>query len=117
MLKIGTVLLRDGVVIPASVWVERESFCPGWQAITNLTAEDLDRQIRDENWNFMFIASPLQGTSWGSWSDSVVRYATMRVLDKTRLANFNGFEITAIQKHTFLRFHYVTVVGHSRHVQ
>src|SRR5579859_6267571 len=106
LLKVGTVLLQENTFIPESVWILKETFCPGWQAVTNLTAEDLDRQIRDENWNFMFMAGALHGTSWGSWSDAVVRCAAIRVLRKAELAKFNGFEITGIHKRKFLGFHY-----------
>lgn len=28
----------------------KETLCPGWDAVTNLTGEDLDRQIRSRNW-------------------------------------------------------------------
>jgi len=116
-LKVGTVLVQDDTVIPDSVWILKETFCPGWQAITNVSAEDLDRQIRDKNWNFMFVAGALHGTSWGSWSEGVVRYAAIRVLRKAELAKFNAFEITGIHKSKFLGFHYVTVSGHRRHAQ
>ena len=116
-LKVGTVLLRDGTFIPDSVRPLKETLSPGWQAITNLSGDDLDGQIRNQNWNFMFIAGAIRATSWGSWSDVAVRCAAIRVLRKTKLAKFNGFEITAIRKRKFLSFHYVTVTGHSRHVQ
>jgi len=116
-LKVGTVLLQDDTFIPESVWLVKETFCPGWQAITNITSEDLDRQIRDENWNFMFMAGALHGTSWGSWSDVSVRCAVIRVLRKAKLAKFNGLEVTGIHKRKFLRLHYVTVIAHSRHIQ
>jgi len=109
--------LQDGAFIPDSVQALRETFCPGWQAITNLTAKDLDRQIRDENWNFMFMAGALDGTSGGSWNDIAVHCAAIRVLRKAKLAKFNGFEITGIHKHKFLGLRYVTVTGHSRHIQ
>ena len=116
-LKVGTVLLQDNAFIPNSVRVVKETFCSGWQAITSLNGEDLDRQIRNENWNFMFMAGALHGTSWGSWSDVAVRRAAIRVLRKIELAKFNAFEITGIHKRKFLSFHYVTVTGHSRHIQ
>jgi len=116
-LKVGTALLQDDTFIPESIWILKETFCPGWQAITNLTAEDLNRQIRDQKWNFMFMAGALHGTSWGSWSDLAVRCAAIRVLRRAELAKFNGFEITAIHKRKFWGFHCVTVIGHSRHIQ
>ena len=116
-LKVGAVLLQDDTFIPEPVWIVKETFCPGWQVITNITAEVLDRQIRVENWNFMFMAGALNGTSWGSWSDVAIRCAAIRVLGKAKLAKFNGLEVTGIHKRKFLRLHYVTVFGHSRHIQ
>ena len=116
-LKIGAVLLQNGTFIPDSVWAERETFCPGWEAITNLDGDSLDRQIRDATWNFMFVGGALQATSWGSWSGTSVRCAAIRVLEKTRTKSFNAFEITGIYGRRFLGFRYVVVSGHARHVQ
>ena len=58
-LKIGSVLLQGGAFIPKSIWVEKETYCPGWQLITNLDGDELDRQIRDAYWNFMFAEGAL----------------------------------------------------------
>jgi hypothetical protein len=116
-LKIGTVVVQADTLIPASVWVQREIFCPGWQAITNLNGDDLDRQIRRDGWNFIFMCGALQGTSWGSWSHVAVRCAAIRVLKKTQATRLNAFEITDIRARRFLGVPYVVVTSHSRHVQ
>ena len=116
-LKIGTVLLQADTLIPDSVWVQKETFCPGWQAITNLNGDDLDRQIRRDGWNFIFMGGALQGASWGSWSYVAVRCAAIRVLKKTQRTKLNAFEITGIHARRFLGLKYVIVTGHSRHVQ
>ena len=116
-LKIGTVLVQTGTFIPESVWVQRETFCSGWQTITNLDGGNLDRQIRRDGWNFMFMAGPLRSTSWGSWSGTAIRCAVIRALRRTRAAKLNAFEITAIRALRFLGIPYVIVIGHSRHIQ
>jgi hypothetical protein len=116
-LKIGSVLLQGGAFVPKSIWVEKETYCPDWHLITNLDGDELDRQIRDAHWNFMFVEGALHGSSWGSWSGTAVRCALIRVLRKTKVARLNGLEITGIHKRRFLGFPYVTVAGHSRHVQ
>lgn len=116
-LRIGTVFLRTDTFVPESVWVQRESFCVEWQAITNLSSDDLDRQIRDGGWNLMFMGGAISGTSWGSWSGTVIRCAAIRVLKKTRASKFNAFEITGIHARRFLGVPYVVVTGHSRHLQ
>jgi len=116
-LRIGTVLVRTDTFVPESVWVERETFCDEWQAIANLSGDDLDRQIREDGWNLMFMGGAISGTSWGSWSGTAIRCAAIRVLKKTRASNFNGFEITGIHARRFLGLPYVVVTGHSRHLQ
>ena len=116
-LKIGSVLLQGGAFIPKSIWLEKETYCPGWHLITNLDGDELDRQIREAHWNFMFAEGALHGASWGSWSGTAVRCALIRVLRKTKLTRLNGLEITGIHKRRFLGFPYVSVAGHSRHVQ
>ena len=116
-LQIGTVLVRTDTFIPESVTVQKEDFCAGWQAITNLNADDMDQQVRKDRWNFMFMGGGISGTSWGSWSGNAVRRAVLRALRKTRTAKFNAFEITAIHARHFLEIPYVVVTGHSRHLQ
>ena len=116
-LKIGTVLVQIDTFIPDSVWVQKETFCAGWQTITNLNSDDLDRQIRRDGWNFIFMGGALQGTSWGSWSGTAIRCAAIRVLKKTQATKLNAFEITGIHARRFLGVPYVVVIGHSRHVQ
>ena len=116
-LKIGTVLVQTDTFIPDSVWVQKETFCAGWQAITNLNGGDLDRQFRNDSWNFIFMGGALQGTSWGSWSGTAIRCAAIRVLKKTQATKLNALEITGIHARRFLGVPYVVVIGHSRHVQ
>jgi len=116
-LKISTVLISTDTPIPDAVWVETENFCSGWEAITNLNGEDLDRKIREDRWSLMFIAGALRGTSWGSWSGTAIRCAAIRVLKKTKAKKFNAFEITDIQARRFLGVPHVIVTGHSRHIK
>jgi hypothetical protein len=116
-LKTGTVLMRTGTFIPEPAWVKEETYSPGWQLITNLDGDGLDRHIRRNNWHFFFMGAALRGTSWGSWSGTTVRCAAIRVLRKTKPTELNCFEITDIYTRRFLGLRYVSVVGHSRHIQ
>ncbi len=114
-LKTGTVLMRTGTFIPETSSVEEEPYSPGWQLITNLGGDDLDRHIRKNNWHFFFMVGALRSTSWGSWSETTVRCATIRVLRK--MTELNCFEVTGIYTRRFLGLRYVSVVGHPRHIQ
>jgi hypothetical protein len=117
LLKIGTVLVQSNTLIPGSVYVQRKTFFSDWQAITNLNGDDLDRQLRSDGWNFIFVAGARRGTSWGSGSGDAVCRAAIRVLKKTHATRFNAFEITGIRARRFLGMPYVVVTGHSRQVQ
>lgn len=116
-LRIGTCLLQTDTVIPESVTVQKETFCDGWQEITNLSADDVDREVRKDRWNFMFMGGGIGGSSWGSWSGTAVRSAALRALGKAKAKKFNAFEITAIHARRFVGIPYVVVTGHSRHLQ
>jgi hypothetical protein len=116
-LKIGTVLVHTDTFIPNSIFAQREIFCVDWQAIRNLSSDDLDREIRHDGWNFMFVGGAIRATSWGSWSGTAIRCAAIRVLKKNEASKFNAFEITGIHAGRFLGVPYVVVTGHSRHLQ
>jgi hypothetical protein len=116
-LNIGTVLLRTAVLLPESVWVEKETYSSEWEQVTNLSVDDLDRQVRREHWSFPFIGGAIRGTCWGSWTAQCVHHALDRALRKSKAARYNGFEITGISNGRFLGLRYVTVAGHSRHLQ
>ncbi|HWH59485.1 MAG TPA: hypothetical protein VN682_17790 [Terriglobales bacterium] len=116
-LRIGTVLLRTGACVPKSVWIEKKTYSPRWEEIINLNGDDLDRQIRREHWNFFFLGGAIQGLSLGWGSAISVRRAVIRALGKSERTNCNGFEITDIHTRRFLGIRYVTIIGHSRHLQ
>ena len=59
-LKIGIVLVQGNPVIPDSVCVQRGPFCSDWQAITNLTGDEQDRQLRNDGWNFILSLARLE---------------------------------------------------------
>src|SRR5438874_12996103 len=95
-LKIGTILMETDTFIPDSVWVQKESFCPGWQAITNLNGDDLDGQIRRDGWNFMFVGGALQGTSWGLLSYVAIRCAALRIFKSMNITMHNYIHMYVI---------------------
>ena len=116
-LRAGTVLMQTGTVMPESVWVEEGPYSPGWEVIKNLDGDSLDRNLRESNWNFFFIAGSVHAIAWGPGNGITARCAAIRALAKSKLKKFNCFEITEVTTRRFLGIPYVSVVGHSRHVQ
>jgi len=111
------VLIQTGTVMPESVWVEEGSYSPGWEVIKNLDGDSLDRNLRESNWNFFFLAGSIHAISWDPGNGITARCAAIRALAKTKLKKFNCFEITEVTICRFLGIPYVSVVGHPRHIQ
>ena len=118
-IKAGAIMMKVGTIIPQSLRVETELYSPGWEIIKNsdADADALDRDIRRADWNFFFLASSIQATALGYWTERTVRRVMERVLAKAERSKFNCLEITKISAKQFLGFPYVHVSAHSRHIQ
>jgi len=77
----------------------------------------LDRKIHAAGWNFFFMATEVHAMSFGSLDAATIQNAVRRILTKVKQQHFNGLQVTAIVARHFLGVPYVTVSGHSRHMQ
>ena len=116
-IKVGTVMMRAGTLIPQSLRVETELYSHGWEMIKNSDGDAVNRDIRQADWNFFFLATNIEATAWGHWGERIARKAMKRVLGQVKLLNFNCLEITEISSRRFLGLPYVHVSAHSRHIQ
>jgi len=92
--------------------------CSGeWNVLKVLDGFTLDRKIHAAGWNFFFIASEVKVMFFGSLGAEKIRRALMRIIEKVKLEQFNGLEVTEIAARRFLGVPYVTVSAHSRHMQ
>ena len=115
--RIGTVMMQAGTLMPASMRVEAAPYSRTWQMIKNLDADSLDRQLRTAGWNLFFMAANLQGFAWGRFSEKTLQTAIKRMLGRATLSEFNCLQVTEILAKRFLGFSYIRVSGHSRHIQ
>ena len=113
----GTIMMRAGTLIPQSLRVETELYSHGWEMIKNSYGDAVNRDIRQADWSFFFLAPNIQATAWGHWGERTARKAMKRVLAQVKLLKFNCLEITGISARRFLGFPYVHVSAHSRHIQ
>ena len=116
-IKVGTVMMRAGTLIPQSLRVETELYSHGWEMIKNSYGDAVNRDIRQADWNFFFLATNIEATAWGHWGERIARKAMKRVLVQVKLLNFNCLEITEISSRRFLGFPYAHVSAHLRHIQ
>jgi len=97
--------------------LESEPCSGGWSLLKALNGFALDRKIHAAGWSFFFMAAEIKVMFLGSVGATKIQKALKRILEKVKLQNFNGLEITGIVARRFFGVPYVTVSAHSRHLQ
>ena len=119
-IKTGTVLIKEGALLPEAFQVESECCVPGWRLVRGLDGHALDRQIHEAGWTFFFLANEIKATVFGIDGEKMVRRAIERILGDSKSERFNALEITQVTSLGSERFpvvRYLTVSAHSRHIQ
>jgi hypothetical protein len=116
-IKTGTILMKEGTLLPEALQIESEPCVPGWRLVKNLTGYALDRKVHETGWTFFWLAGEIRTIAFGADEQSMVRRAIKRILAHPRSKPFNSLEITGVASQRFLGLPYVSVRAHSRHVQ
>jgi hypothetical protein len=117
MIKAGTVLIREGTVLPDALQFESESYSPGWRSIQGLNGLALDRKIHDTGWHFFYFAGETKVSVYGREGQETERRTVKRILASMKFQKFNCLEITRVVAKRFLGMPYTTVSFHPRNVQ
>ena len=115
-IKMGTILIEGGALLPDSLRFESEPYAKGWRLVKNLDGYGLDRKIRQAGWTFFYMAQ-IKASAFGFDREKAVRRAVNRVLANLRSEKFNSLEINQVAAKRFLGLPYVTVFAHRRHIQ
>ncbi len=116
-IKTGTILIKDGTLLPDALQFESEPCARGWRLVKNLDGYGLGRQIHEAGWLFLCPAGEIKATIFGFDEQRNVRRAVKRVLTNLNSEKFNGLEITHVAAKRFLGLPYTTICAHSRHIQ
>jgi len=116
-IKTGTVLIKDGALLPEALQMESEPCVPGWRLVKNLDGYALDRKVHEAGWTFFFLAGEIRTIAFGADEQWTVRRAIKRILANPRSKQFNSLEITRVASKRFLGLPYMSVGAHSRHIQ
>jgi len=119
-IKPGSVLIKEGTLLPETVRFESESCVSGWRLVKDLDAWGLDRKIREAGWTFFCIAGQLGATVFGIDEQKTLSRAVEQILANLELAEFNSMEIIRVASEASKRFlgvRYLTVSAQSRHIQ
>ncbi len=115
--KTGTILIKDGTLLPEALRFETEPCVPGWGLVTDLDGYALNRKIHEAGWTFFCLAGEIKATVFGFEGQKTVRRAVKRILAKLKSERFNSLQITQVHSERFLGVPYTSVSAHSRHVQ
>src|SRR5229473_815411 len=116
-IKTGTILIKDGTLLPEVLRFESEPCAPGWRLVKNLDGYGLGRKIHEAGWTFFWMAGEIGATVFGFDGQKTVRRAVKRILSNLKSGKFNSLEITRVASKRFLGLPYASVSAHSRHIQ
>jgi hypothetical protein len=113
----GTVLFKDGTLLPDSLRFESEPCATGWRLVKDLDGYGLDHKIHEAGWTFFCIAGEIKTIVFGFEGQKKVLRAVKRILARMKSETFNSLEITRVASKRFLGVPYVSVSACSRHIQ
>ena len=116
-IKTGTILVKDGTLLPDALPFESEPCATGWRLVKNLDGCGMGRKIHEAGWTFFCVAGEIKATVFGFEGQKSVRRAVKRILANLKSEKFNSLEITQIEAKRFLGLPYARVSAHSRHIQ
>jgi hypothetical protein len=119
-IKPGTILIKEGTLLPETLRFESVPCVPGWRLAKDLDGCGLDRKIREAGWTFLCLAGQLGATVVGIDEQKTLTRALDQILANPESAEFNSLEIMRVTSEASKRFlgvRYMTVSAQSRHIQ
>ena len=119
-IKPGTILIKEGTLLPEVLRFESEPCAPGWRLVKNLDGYGLGRKIHEAGWTFSWRAGEIGATVFGLDEQKTLRRAVEQILANLESAEFNSLEIMRVASEAserFLGVRYVTVSAHPRDIQ
>ena len=115
-MKLHTVFLREGCILPERSGLHQVPFCEGWTEADGALVSELDFGIRGAGWHFMWIAGSHSSRGLGITLETAIHRALVGALDEVR-GRFNAAELGAMHVRSFLGLKIAKVTLHARHIQ
>ena len=112
----GSILIENGIRLPASLREQSESTSNGWAAIKGARPA-LEKAMQEAGWTFFFMAGEVKATVIGFDRQKALHAALKRLIADVKSQRCNSIEITQILDKSFCRVPYVSVSAHPRHLQ
>jgi len=116
-IKPGTILIKEGTLLPESVCSESEPYTKGWRPVKNLDGYELDQRISKAGWTFFSMVGKVKATGLGFGGEKALRRAMKRVIANLDSKKFNCLEITQVGERHFLGLTCMSVSAYPRQIQ
>jgi hypothetical protein len=112
----GTIMVREGLLLPDSARIESVSYSSTWRTLVGMDSFVFDRKLRDAAFHLFFIVGELKVIALGR-GPSAARRGMKRILSRGSKSNLNCMEITQVRRAYFLGFPCVAIRAYSFHIQ
>lgn len=114
----GSLLIREGTPIPASLRLETAAWPALWMAITGTpTPHQFETALTSAGWSFFYRAGTERETAFGFDRQKATHRALGRLAADATLRNCNCLEIDEVTGHSFCGIPWVSVSAHSRRIE
>jgi hypothetical protein len=115
-MKLHSVFLREGCVLPEQSDLRQVPFCNGWTEANGTLVTQLDFGIRGAGWHFMWIAGSHSSRGVARSEEEAIHRALVRALTKVK-ERFNAAELGSLKITNCLGFKMAKVTIHARNIQ
>jgi hypothetical protein len=116
-IRIGTILIEEGVIFPDSLLVDSQPYSHGWRIVKELDGYGLDRKMSEAGWTCFYMADEIKGSAVALGGEKSLSKAVNQILTKLKLERFNSLEITKVDTKRFVGLPHTIVTAHARHIQ
>jgi hypothetical protein len=101
-IKTGTILIKEGTLLPEVLRFESEAFLPGESSGISMGRYGLGQKIEEVKWYFFYLAGEIRAITLGRGELGTLRRAVEQILAKREGRKFNSLEITKVASKRFL---------------
>jgi hypothetical protein len=117
IVKDGTLIIAEGISLPASCNLTSEPFSKGWRTVRNFEGYGLGKHLSGIGWTFFYKAAPVKVSVLGFGDSRTLRKAFRKIIRGSRPLKFNCLEITEAIRKGFMGITYVEMSAHARDIQ
>ena len=112
----GTMMMRDGILLPESAGIESHRYSKVWRSLTGIDSLAFDQKLSAAGLHLFFLAGKLEVLEPGR-SAFAIRRGIKRILARVQKLDLNCMQVTEIKPSQILGFPCIAIRAHSFHIQ